>query len=212
MTAAVRLVTDDPQPDAQLRADVVAAAREMLALDLVVGSVGNVSARCGSGLMITPTRMDYADMSPGDVVMVGPDGAVVEGARRPSREWPMHAAIYAARPDVSAVVHTHSVHATAWSFLGEPLEATLEEAGYYGIGPMTASGPAPAGSPELAGAAVAALGRSAAALLGAHGAVVVGSAPREAVVRAAVVERQAHVAWLLRGAHELNIQDRRRRG
>ena len=180
--------------------DVLAAARAMVALDLVLGTVGNVSARTEQGLLITPTRMEYDAAGPDDLVLLDLDGEVLAGHRVPSREWAMHAAIYRSRPEAGAVVHTHSVHATAWSHLGAPLEPELEDSHYHGLGPVRTSAPAPAGSLALADGAVRALHGSRAALLGGHGVVAIGDTPAAALLAARVVERQAQVAWLLRGA------------
>jgi L-fuculose-phosphate aldolase len=180
--------------------DVLAAARAMAALDLVLGTAGNVSARTERGLLITPTRMDYDAATTDDLVLLDPDGGVLAGGRVPSREWPMHAAIYRSRPEAGAVIHTHSVYATAWSYLGAPLEPELEDSDYHGVGPVRTSAPAPAGSRELAEGAVLALHGSRAALLGGHGVVAIGDTPAAALLAARVVERQARVAWLLRGA------------
>ena len=186
------------------RPAVAGVAREVLAAaralgDLAVGTVGNVSARTADGLLITPTRMDFAAMTDDDLVLLSFDEVLLAGHRRPSLESRLHAGIYVARPDVGAVVHTHSVHATAWSHLGRPLEPEIEEAAYYGIGPVRTSAPAPAGSPELAERAVEALGASLAVLLGGHGVVAVGPRCEDALVVARVVERHARIAWLLRG-------------
>jgi L-fuculose-phosphate aldolase len=177
----------------------VTAARDMAREGLVTGSVGNVSARTAGGFLITPTRVEYERMTADGLAFVGLDGAAASGSGEPSRESPLHAAIYRARADVGAIVHTHSVHATAWSFLPEPLGPPIEEIEYYGIGPIRTSEPAPAGSLALAGNAVLALGGGLAALLGRHGVVSVGATPQEALTVARVVELQAHVAWLLRG-------------
>lgn len=179
---------------------MVAAARAILARGLVVGTVGNVSARVADGVAITPTSMAYDVMTVHDLVTVTLAGTVVDGVHAASRELPMHLAVYDARPDVGAVVHTHSVHATAWSFLGEPLEPELEESAYYGIGPIRTSAPARAGSERLAAEALSALGGSQAVLLGRHGVLAVGATPADALVVAEVIERQAQVAWLLRSA------------
>jgi L-fuculose-phosphate aldolase len=178
---------------------VLAASRAMVALDLVVGSTGNVSARTDDGLLITPTRQDYDTVGADDLVLLSLDGAVLAGHREPSREWRMHARLYDQRAEIGAVVHTHSVHATAWSHLGAPLEPELEDCRYYGIGSVRTSVPAPPASSELGAAAARALSGSRAALLGEHGVVAVGATPAEALLVARVVERQAQVAWLLRG-------------
>jgi L-fuculose-phosphate aldolase len=180
-----------------LRAEVLAAARSLLASGAVIGSVGNVSARLDAGFLVTPTRRPYETMEPGDLVQVLADGTM-RGAHPPSREWRLHAAVYSTLPEVSATVHTHSPHATAWSFLDEELAPSLEENEYYGTGPVLTVPPAPTGSEELAARTAEALRGSSAVLLGRHGVVATGRTPEEAAIVAAVVERQAQVAWLLR--------------
>jgi hypothetical protein len=183
-----------------LRAEVAAAAREMHRRGLVAGTAGNVSAREGDRVHITPSGLPYPDMSEADVVTLALDGAVLAGDREPSSERRVHLAVYAARPDVGAIVHTHSGYATAWSSLGEPLATAVR-----------ISRPAPPGSDEIARAAVAALGDRAAALLARHGVLGVGSMLREALAVSDAVERQARVAWLRRGldAHALMASARR---
>jgi L-fuculose-phosphate aldolase len=175
--------------------DAAGALRERR---LVVGSVGNVSARKGPYVRITPSRFPYDLMRRCDLVTVDASSTVIEGTRTPSLELPLHLAIYAARPDVGAVVHTHSPHATAWSFLGEPLPDLLEEQAYYGFGSVGVSRPRRRGSLEQAQAVVRSLGDSAAALIGAHGVVTVGHDCKAALAVAEVVEQAAHVGWLLR--------------
>jgi L-fuculose-phosphate aldolase len=181
-----------------LRAEVVAAGREMLRLGLVAGTSGNVSARDGDRVLITPSRLPYEAMREDDVVALSLDGAVVDGAREPSSEWRVHMAVYAAREDARALVHSHSVHATAWSFLGEPLDTGTEELEHAAGGPVLTAPFAPSGSDDIATAAVEALGDRAAVLLGRHGVVAVGKSPARALDVCAAVERQAQIALLLR--------------
>jgi L-fuculose-phosphate aldolase len=166
-----------------LREAVVAAGREMLRLGLVSGTQGNVSARDGESILITPAAMPYEDMSAEDVVAIDSAGAPVDGRGVPSSEWRVHAAIYAARPDIGAIVHTHSERATAWSELGEPL------------GTVRTSRFAPTGTDAIAAAAVDALGDRAALLLGSHGVVAVGATTDEALATCVAVEREADAAW-----------------
>jgi L-fuculose-phosphate aldolase len=186
-----------PAPPGRLAAErIVDGVRALAAEGLVAGHTGNISARVPGGFLVTPTRVAYGSMTGDDLVFVGPGSAP---HRAPSLETPMHRAVYAARPDVDAIVHTHSVHATAWSFLGrEPLPRT-EDLEYYDVGPVRCSAPAAAGSPELGEAVVTALGDSRAALIGRHGAVAVGTSVDEALTIAKVVEHVAHVAWLVTG-------------
>jgi len=108
--------------EALLRAGVVAAVQRLDALGMNRGSTGNVSARCGEGLLITPTGMGAEGLQPADLVWMGWDGRV-EGAWQPSSEWHFHHAAYRARPDLQALVHTHSTHAAALACLRRPLPA-----------------------------------------------------------------------------------------
>lgn len=181
-----------------VRTAVVDAAREMLRLGLVTGTSGNASARDGSSVLITPASMPYEQMGEEDLVALGPDGEPGEGDGVPSSEFRVHLAIYRARPDVGAIVHTHSVHATAWSFNDEPLDTGTEELEAAAGGAVLTAPYAPTGGDEIASAAAEALGERGAVLLGRHGVVGTGATPAEALATCVVVERQAQMAWLLR--------------
>ena len=105
-----------------LRDAIVAAVQRLDALGMNRGSTGNVSARQGQGMLITPTGMGAEGLRPQDLVWVGFDGGV-QGHWKPSSEWHFHQAAYLARPDLHAVVHTHSTHAAALACLRRPLPA-----------------------------------------------------------------------------------------
>ena len=112
--------------EAALREQAVAAVRRLDALGMNRGSTGNLSHRWAHagrpGMFITPTGMGADDLQPADMVWMGEDGAL-HGAWQPSSEWHFHQAIYRARPDLHAVVHTHSVNATALACLRRGLPA-----------------------------------------------------------------------------------------
>lgn len=181
---------------AQRRA-IVRGARAMHAAGLVVGTVGNVSARAsGERFLVTPSRASYARMRPREVVLLDAAGRALRGPGTPSREWRLHAEVYRRRPDVGAIVHTHGPAATAWTFRGEPLSLATEEVAYFDLGTVALASYAPAATPELARSAADALGAGRAALLERHGVVGVGATVEEALTICAVVERQAHVALL----------------
>jgi len=96
------------------RRAVIETALAMSRSGLSPGRSGNVSCRWDGGMLITPTGMAYADIRPRDVVFVNGKGEVPDKkSRKPSSEWRFHLAAYRARPDANAVVHTHSLHATA---------------------------------------------------------------------------------------------------
>jgi L-fuculose-phosphate aldolase len=177
---------------------VVAAAREMHDRGLVVGTVGNVSARVEDRIQITPSRCEYRRTRPWQLAVTTLDGSVIRARRAPSRELPLHVAIYERRPDVAAVVHTHSPAAVAWSMLAEPLPPLTEEAEYYGFGHVATTPYAPSGSAALASGGAAGLAAGRAVLLERHGVVAVGSGPREALWTAAAVEHVARVALTVR--------------
>ena len=179
------------------RAEVAAAAREMHRLGLVAGTAGNVSVREGDRVHITPSDLRYEAMSEADVVTLDSAGARVDGEREPSSERRVHLAVYAARPDVHAIVHTHSGHATAWSTTGAPLRTpALEPAAG---GPVRTTPEAPAGSQAIADLAVEALGNRRAALLQGHGVLAVDSTADGALALSGLLEREARAAWLARG-------------
>jgi ribulose-5-phosphate 4-epimerase/fuculose-1-phosphate aldolase len=162
---------------------------------LVAGTAGNVSAREGAHIHITPSALPYPELTEADLVTLAMDGTVVAGGREPSSERRVHLAVYRARPDVGAIVHTHSGYATAWSSLRGPLSS----------GAIRTSDPAPSGSEEIARAAVAALDGRDAALLAGHGVLGVGRTPGGALAVCGAVEREARLAWLQGGldAHAL---------
>ena len=182
------------------RTEVVATAREMHRLGLVAGTGGNVSARDGDAVHITPAGLEYTEMTEHDLVTLAADGAVVRGERPPSSEWRVHLAVYAARPEAGAIVHTHSVQATAWSCLDEPLDTAIKEFRQAAGGEVWTAEDAPAGTDQIARYAVEALEGRNAALLYRHGVLALGESPVRALVMAQVVERHAQIAWLLRGA------------
>jgi L-fuculose-phosphate aldolase len=180
----------------RLLQQLLEGGRRLADTGLVRARSGNISVRLGDGLLITTAGARLGSLLPGDVIAVERLG---ERPPHASSETATHAAVYAARTDVAAVVHTHSPYATAWSTLGRPLELTLEEAGYYRMGDVVpVAAHAPGGSAELASGAAQALGGSAAVLLERHGALTVGPDLETALDIAESLEHQAQVAWLLR--------------
>jgi len=177
-----------------VRAQVVAAARRMRDLGLVTHTVGNVSARFGSGMLITPTRVHPEDLDPQQIVELSLDG---HGAGTPSLEWPLHAAIYGARADVGAIVHTHSPYAVARSFDPAPLIVATEERTYLHLDQVNVVPPGDAGSAELAEHAAQTLAHRPAALLARHGVIGTGATPHDALEICCTVEHQAQIAHLL---------------
>src|SRR3990167_11129173 len=104
--------------EGMLRERMLHVMRAMDARGLTRGTSGNVSARCGEDMLVTPTGVPASRLTAEHMVLVRPDGSSPEGALKPSSEWRMHKGILERRPDVGAVVHCHSRHATILACAG----------------------------------------------------------------------------------------------
>lgn len=183
--------------DLEIREEIIKTAREFLAKGLVQGTGGNFSMRCRDGFIITPSGMDYRLLVPDDLPKLSLEGIVIEGKRTPSIERGLHRAVYAARGDVMAVVHTHSICATAVASMRRPIPTLTDNQAVYFGGEIPISEYAPIGTPELARNSVAALGSGAGVLMANHGALCVGSSLAEAVMRSELLEVFAKIYLLV---------------
>ena len=135
---------------------------------MLVGSSGNVSRRHGAGMLITPTGCNAETLAPGQIVAMTLGGAV-DGPIRPSSEWELHAAIYAADPSAQVIAHTHSDHATALACLNRPLPAFHYNVAEFGGEDVRCAPYATFGTPALAKFATDAIAGRTACLLANHG-------------------------------------------
>ena len=97
----------------ELRTQIIESVRSFTAQDLGVGTSGNLSARTGSGFVITPTGVPYAELEPDLLVEMNLEGEVIAGNLKPSSEWRFHCDLYRERKEAGAIVHVHSPFATA---------------------------------------------------------------------------------------------------
>jgi L-fuculose-phosphate aldolase len=177
--------------DTDLRETIVRVAQAMDRAGFAPSKSGNVSARFGDGMLITPSGLPYAVMSPGDLTEIDLHGNLRGGERRPSSEWPFHAAIYAARPDAKAIVHTHSPKATALSCARRGIPAFHYMIALAGGADVRCADYATFGSKALAQNAVRALEGRKAVLLANHGVIALGATLEGAYGIAAEVENLA---------------------
>lgn len=180
------------------RAAVLATAKEMLRRGLVEGTAGNISARQEDGnLVITPSSVDYRDMTLDDLVLVDADGSVLDSAdgRSPSTEMTLHLACYQAFDDIGSVIHSHPVWATMFAIAHQPIPACIDEFTVYCGGEIRCTEYAASGTPGVGNSAVKALEGRAAALIANHGLVAVGPRPDKVLHVTALVERTAQIAW-----------------
>ncbi|GAA0422181.1 class II aldolase/adducin family protein [Streptomyces luteireticuli] len=179
--------------EARIRAEVLATARRTAAEGLVVGTSGNVSARLGEMILVTPSGVPYDRLGPEDLVAVDPDGRPLGAGLAPTSELPLHLAVYRAT-GAAAIVHTHAVHATAVSTLVDELPAVHYMTAALG-GPVRVAPYALYGSDELARHALAALDGRTGCLLRNHGTLTYGATPEQAHDRTAQLEWMCRV-WL----------------
>ena len=161
------------------------------------GTSGNVSVRTPEGFLITPSGMAYHTLTPSDIVLIDKNAAVVannndQRSRKPSSEWRFHYDIYAARNEVEAIVHTHSIHATALACLQQGIPAFHYMVAAAGGRDIRCSPYATYGTQALSDLALIALQDRKACLLGHHGVIATGSNLSAALALAEEVETLAH--------------------
>lgn len=179
----------------QLRDELIATARRMSELGLAPGTTGNVSVRTARGFLVTPSGMAYDQLRGDDAVAIDLDGTFRPGQRAPSSEWRLHRDILAARPDVGAIVHTHSLFCTSVSCLRRPIPAIHYMVILAGGDEIPCADYATFGTAELAASVVRALGRGHACLMANHGMVALGDSLAAALRLAADVETLAAQYW-----------------
>ena len=181
--------------------EVLAAAKELLDKGLVEGTAGNISARRQDGnIVITPSSLDYREMTLEDLVVISPGGEVVSGERSPSSEKLLHLAGLAAFDDIACVIHSHAVHASMFAVAQQPIPACIDEFSVYVGGDVRCTEYAMSGTDELGEQAVKALQGRGAALIANHGMVAVAPTTAKAMHITALVERSAKIIW---GARQL---------
>ncbi|MDF2627737.1 MAG: sugar isomerase [Symbiobacteriaceae bacterium] len=185
----------------ETRRAVCETARRMMRDGLVKLTSGNISSRIPgtAHIAITPSGMDYETMTPADITVVDLEGQVIDGARRPSTETPMHRLAYQRRPDVGAVVHTHSIYASAFACLGIDMPVISTELAMVVGGTIRCAPYAKSGTQEMAETAVTALGtEDLVVFLQNHGVLAVGRTLREAYNTAVALEEAAMIYYLAR--------------
>ncbi|MDR2802729.1 MAG: class II aldolase/adducin family protein [Treponema sp.] len=175
---------------------IVDSGKRMINSGLTVETWGNISARDKeTGIIyLTPSAMSYDIICEDDIISAKIDGTILEGRRRPTVEFELHLAIYRARPEINAVVHTHPVYSQIFAVLRESIPAVIDEAAQILGGETRCARYELPGTVELAAACVEALGDTGyACLLANHGAVSVGADMNAAFRAAKVLEMTAQI-------------------
>jgi L-fuculose-phosphate aldolase len=160
-----------------LREAIVAKARWMNTCGLNQGTSGNISARYNDVMLITPSAAAYDAMTPQMIAAMPLDGEYGSwtGPMKPSTEWRFHLNIMKSRPDVGAVVHTHSTYATVLSIARKEIPACHYMMAAFGGPTIRCAGYARYGSKELADHALEALEGRNGCLLANHGMIALGA-------------------------------------
>jgi L-fuculose-phosphate aldolase len=187
--------TDTPE----LRQAIIETCRDMNARGINQGTSGNISARAGERMIITPSGVPYDRMTPDMLASLPLDGnGGPEGPLPPSTEWQFHLALLKARPDMQAVVHAHPVHCTALAINREEIPACHYMIAVFGGNTIPLAGYALFGSDDLADAVTGAMADRNGCLMANHGAVVVGETLEKGLWRLEELEVLARAYILAR--------------
>lgn len=175
---------------------------------MVIGTWGNVSVRLPDDrIMLTPSKVDYKDLKPEDMVIIDMDGHKLEGNRNPTSEMHVHRLIYVKRPDVGAVVHCHPVYASAMCAATHGIPPIFEELSQMigGEIPLTKEYVNAGQHLRLGEVTAEALGDKNAVLIRNHAPVCCGRDLKEALTCAQVTEKAAKCYLALKGGIEMTI-------
>lgn len=186
--------------EAQARQELVGVCHKVHDRGMVSGSGGNISVRIGDHVLITPTGRALGALKPEELVKTDLQGNVL-GPGKPSKEHYLHLACYLERPEITTVVHVHSVYAVAVSCLRNldfSVTMPVYTPGYrVRVGHLPCVSYYKPGSPELARSVREVIKTRNSVLLANHGVVTVGTALEEALNIAEEIEENAHLTLLL---------------
>lgn len=182
----------------QARKEIVEFGKQMSSAGLTKGTAGNISVfDPETGYMaISPSGIGYFETQPEDIVVMTLDGEIVDGERKPSSEYDLHATIYKIKPEARGVVHTHSKYCTALACMHEPLKAIHYVIASAGTPEVPCAEYATFGTEALAESVKNSIGDSRAVLLANHGLVTCGISLTKAFNLAVSCEFCAEMQWM----------------
>lgn len=194
------------------RTAIIETGRAMLKGSLVVGTWGNISCRIENEdlIAITPSGVDYDAIEPENIPICDMEGNVIAGNMKPSVELPLHLAVYRARKDINAVMHTHSTYCTSLAMARKGIPGVVEDMVQITGGDVRVTDYVLPGTKELGETAVKALEGRMACILANHGALSTGRTLKESLKTARILEKSAQsyiFSHLIGGAVELEQDD-----
>jgi L-fuculose-phosphate aldolase len=194
----------------ELRQDIIDTCLWLRSYQYVYGTWGNISVKLDDGsLLITPSRVEYDELKCEDMVVMAPDGSVISGSHLPTSEREVHRRIMNIRPDIGAIIHSHSVYAMAASALDHGIPPITEEmCQLLGGGiPLSKYFVPSSKHNDLGDAAAESIGQANALLLRNHGPVCCGKDLKEARLCCQIVEKSAQMYMHLQDKHITTISD-----
>ena len=178
--------------------NIIKTTRRLTQTDLLSGTSGNVSVKLNdkSGrefIAVTPSSYQYDLLEIGDIAIVDMEGRQIDGNLKPSIETSLHLEIYRKRPNITAIIHTHSVYATAIAVAGLNIPPVLDDQVVYLGGEIKVSKHAIPGSKEMVQNVVSALDDKNAVLIANHGALCTGNNLINAYDNCHLLERLAKI-------------------
>lgn len=179
------------------RIDIVKFGKKISSQGLSNGTSGNLSCYCSETgyLAISPSGLDYYETQPEDIVVMDLHGHIIEGSRKPSSEYDLHATMYQHRPEARAVVHVHSTYCTTFACLRQPLKAVHYAISGAAVDEVPCADYATFGTTALSASVASSLGNSRAILLANHGLVTSGINMSRAFSLAVNLEFVAEMQW-----------------
>ena len=178
---------------------IINICKDMINKEFIIGTAGNVSARVKlpngqDAYLVTPSTVKYEDMKIEDLVLIDANGNTILGNRNPTSERRLHQAIYGARDDIKAIVHSHAPYSTALSIARMPIGPIVDEVIPF-IGGCEVAEFGMAGTDDLANNAVEALGENLAVFIANHGNVGCGATLEQAWTVCQQVEMAAKIQY-----------------
>lgn len=179
----------------EIKKEFLAMVKKAYSEALFAGTSGNLSIydREEDSILITPSSLPYETMTEEDLMLIDLEGRIKEGKHKPSSEWRMHAEIYREKPEVNAVVHTHSPFATSFGVIREEIPVILIEMVPFLGGNVRVAGFAVPGTNAVGKNCVEALKDRYVCTMANHGVVAVGKDPEQAYIRAVYAEDAAKI-------------------
>ncbi len=188
-------------PYISLKREMIEKCRLLEKIGYFIGTWGNVSARIPEGFLVTPSRVQYAGIEPGDFVAVSLEGTRLAGHRMPSSETEIHRAVLNKKSNVGAIIHSHSPYATAVSCLHQSIPVFVEDMAQIIGGEVRCTRYIPAGQhKEIAAEVGNTIGEENAVLLANHGVLCCGRDLEEALVASQILEKAALMMLAAGGA------------